>query len=529
MLPKIFPAGRFVSTLIFLFFITGMTTPSAATSPTENSGSTTNHKKHAVLQQDFSAPQEVIRACLSCHSEAADQIHKTIHWTWRHPEDPEGKHGKGGISFNNFCIAIPTNEPRCTSCHIGFGWKDSNFDFFSQENVDCLACHDRSGTYKKFPTSAGYPPKETIEFEGVAYSPPDYRLIAASVGRPGRDNCGACHFYGGGGDAVKHGDLDSSLSAPTRRLDVHLSPDGADFTCQRCHTTRAHVIAGRSYYTPAFTSRTSLTQDDLASRIVCESCHTATPHKAGHKANDHTDKVSCQACHIPAFARELPTKVSWDWSTAGKKKDGKPYVEKGEHGMNIYDSKKGDFVWEKTVRPLYRWYAGAMEHLLLSDTADISQPVEITRIVGGPSDPNSRIMPFKAHTGKQPFDIKNKTFVAPHLFGNDDTAYWKNYDWQKAIETGQKAIGLPFSGEFTFVDTVYYYPITHMVAPKEDAVPCGSCHARDSRLTGVAGVWMPGRDSNGLIDGLGWLLVLSTLGGAAAHGTMRWLAGRKRK
>src|SRR5574344_1422756 len=75
--------------------------------------STTQHARHAALQQDFKDPSEVTQACLSCHTEASKQIHKTIHWTWIHPEDPEKLHGKGGMSFNNFCIASRTNEPRC--------------------------------------------------------------------------------------------------------------------------------------------------------------------------------------------------------------------------------------------------------------------------------------------------------------------------------------------------------------------------------------------------------------------------------
>ena len=46
------------------------------------------------------------------------------------------------------------------------------------------------------------------------------------MGKPGRENCGSCHFYGGGGDGVKHGDLDSSLKRPSRELDVHMDAEG---------------------------------------------------------------------------------------------------------------------------------------------------------------------------------------------------------------------------------------------------------------------------------------------------------------
>ncbi len=54
--------------------------------------------------------------------------------------------GKNGLTLNNFCISIHSNEPRCASCHVGYGWKDASFDFSSEEKVDCLVCHDRTGT-----------------------------------------------------------------------------------------------------------------------------------------------------------------------------------------------------------------------------------------------------------------------------------------------------------------------------------------------------------------------------------------------
>jgi hypothetical protein len=64
---------------------------------------TADHSKHAVLQQEFSSGPEVTKACLSCHSEAAAQFHKTIHWSWLDPATEESKKlGKGGLSINNF-------------------------------------------------------------------------------------------------------------------------------------------------------------------------------------------------------------------------------------------------------------------------------------------------------------------------------------------------------------------------------------------------------------------------------------------
>lgn len=37
---------------------------------------TTDHSRHAVLQQEFASPEDVTKACLTCHNEASRQIHK---------------------------------------------------------------------------------------------------------------------------------------------------------------------------------------------------------------------------------------------------------------------------------------------------------------------------------------------------------------------------------------------------------------------------------------------------------------------
>lgn len=490
---------------------------------------TADHSAHPILQQEFKSPEEVTKACLSCHNEAAHQVHQTIHWTWKDPADGEGLMGKNGLTLNNFCISIHSNEPRCTSCHVGYGWKDASFDFSSEEKVDCLVCHDRTGTYKKFPTKAGYPVKEATKFGKKTFVPPDYRLISASVGRPSRENCGVCHFFGGGGDAVKHGDLDSSLFNPSRDLDVHMNAEGSNFNCQRCHTTEAHFISGRTYKQAAFTERKSLIEDDLVKLISCESCHTEKPHRSGHKANDHTDKVACQTCHIPAFARVIPTKMQWDWSQAGRKKNGKPYKVKGETGKPSYDTKKGSFVWEKDVVPEYFWYNGRMDYLLLTDTIDATRVVKLNRVLGDKDDADSRITPFKVHRGKQPYDKGNSTMAVPHLFGKDQSAYWKSYDWNQAIAAGMQAAKLDYSGEYGFVETEYHYPITHMVAPAENSLRCVDCHVEQGRLAALSGFYMPGRDRQPLVDTIGWLAVAFALLGVAGHGLMRLVSGKKRE
>ncbi len=487
---------------------------------------TTDHTRHEVLQQDFKSGMEVTRACLSCHSEAEAQFHKTVHWTWlANPADKTREYGKAGNSLNNFCISANKKQDKgCLSCHPG--WGNS-----TDSGINCLVCHsqkemnfDEAITDIKGFLEEG--DEESLEIAREIQA--ELKAAAQSIGRPGRKNCGSCHFYGGGGDGVKHGDLDTSLVKPNKALDVHMGMDGKNFDCVRCHTTTLHNIAGRVYTLPAAQDRKSLVEDDLASKITCESCHTSTPHKAGSKANDHTDKVACQSCHIPEFARVNPTKMSWDWSQAGKTRDGKKYKTKDEFGKFDYLTIKGQMKWAKNIKPEYYWYNGIIHSTTAKDKIDPAQTVRVSWPEGSRDDTNSRIYPFKVHRGKQPYDKVNKTLLAPLLGGKD--GYWGTLDWDRALSKGQAAVGISFSGEFDFVDSTYVYPITHMVAPKDNVVACAECHTgKDSRLANLEGFYMPGRDRVKWLDILGWMAVLGAFAGVFLHGFGRLLAKRNGK
>ncbi|MCF8068076.1 MAG: tetrathionate reductase family octaheme c-type cytochrome [Desulfobacterales bacterium] len=483
---------------------------------------TADHSKFETLNKQFDSGPEITNACLSCHSEAENQFHKTIHWTWTAGSDLDGAIiGKAGHSLNNFCISgNMMNDKGCMSCHPGWGK--------STESINCLTCHSQKDmkweeSFEDFQAFSG---SDDPEEQAIANEIQGEILEAVhDIARPTRKNCGSCHFYGGGGDGVKHGDLDSSMTNPNKTLDVHMGVDGQNFNCTRCHTTTLHNIAGRIYTQPAATERKSLVDDDLTSKITCESCHTATPHKQGNKANDHTDKVACQSCHIPDMARINPTKMSWDWAQSGKlNEEGKPYKTKDEFGKHDYMSIKGQMKWEKNVKPEYFWFNGSIAGLSAKDSIDPSGVVKLSHPVGNFDDPGSRIFPFKVHHGNQPYDKINKTLLAPLLSGPD--GYWTHLDWVKALTTGNEMIGVPFSGEFDFVKTTYVFPTTHMVTPKENVVNCTECHTgTNSRLADIAGVYMPARDNFKILDTLGWLVILGSFIGVALHGIGRMIAG----
>ncbi|MBI5255912.1 MAG: tetrathionate reductase family octaheme c-type cytochrome [Burkholderiales bacterium] len=495
------------------------------------SASTADHTKFKELQGPFDSGPAVTKACLACHTEASKQIHKTQHWNWEY-RNPQTQQllGKRHV-VNNFCTSVGSNYASCASCHIGYGLKDKDYDFSSQENVDCLVCHDSTGRYRKPGGFSGHPVTKDTEFppgSGKIIRGIDLSAIAQKVGKTSRATCGACHFNGGGGDGVKHGDLDTSLELPEKSLDVHMDAKGNNFSCATCHKTDGHQVPG-SRYAPTAADRGGAHlrgAADSSNPATCQACHSQRPHKTTQKLNDHTRRVACQTCHIPTFARgEVPTKMSWDWSTAGKRDaKGKPLVITNDDGHPTYNGIKGSFELAENVVPDYVWMNGKVNYTLLGDTIDKSkQPIYINKFEGSASDGKSMIWPVKTFRGKQAFDPVAKTLVVTHLAGNDDSAYWTNLDWEKAVAAGMATVNRSFSGQVDFVETLSQWPITHMVAPKDNALGCADCHARGGRLDKVEGIYIPGRDRNAVVDTLGWLAAAGLLAGVALHGAIRFV------
>jgi octaheme c-type cytochrome (tetrathionate reductase family) len=408
------------------------------------------------IEGPFASPQEVTETCLLCHEGLGQEIMMTRHWSWLGEAftDHKGRTvelGKRNI-INNFCIAVTSNWARCTSCHIGYGWKDEGFDFTNENNIDCLICHDQTGTYKKTPTGAGMPDPSV-----------DLVKVAQSVGRTTRKNCADCHFNGGGGTGVKHGDMDESMINPSANLDVHMG--GLDFTCADCHAGEQHQILGAGHASMAAGTN----------HISCLDCHEERPHRR-KIVNDHCTSVACETCHIPTFAREEPTKTWWDWSTAGQNKK----VGLDEYGMPLYDKKKGDFIWDKDVVPAYAWHNGRVDYYQAGDELDPQQVLELNKLQGSYGDESSKITPFKLMRGKQIYDEQNNYLIIPKLFGED--GYWLTFNWNRAARLGMEASGLEYSGEYGFVETLAYWPLNHMVAPAAQALKCTACHSnKDSK------------------------------------------------
>ena len=473
-----------------------------------------DHKKFVILQEKFSSPHEVTVACLSCHTETHKEVMQSNHWNWEREEYIEGRGivyvGKKN-AINNFCIGVEGNEQSCAKCHVGFGMTDSLFSYTDARNIDCLVCHDNSETYVKASERGGAPELSL-----------DLNFIAQSVGKSKRTNCGVCHFFGGGGNNVKHGDLEKSMFEPSKDVDVHMAVEGANLQCTDCHKTEKHVMLGKMY------SLSSMNRN----RSTCEQCHTEKPHEADI-LNEHTVKVACQTCHIPVYAKVNATKTEWDWSTAGKLKDGKPYEENDADGNHTYLSIKGSFKWGKNLKPDYIWFNGTADHYLLGDIInDTSKPLQINTLNGSYSDPYSKIIPVKIHRSLQPYDPVNKILIQPKLFADKkgEGALWQDFNWRRASEVGMKDVDLNFSGQVGFIKTEMYWPVNHMVSTKELTVQCNECHSREeSRLAGLNDFYMPARDYSEIIDTTGISIILITIFGVFIHGTIRILSSRRIK
>ena len=452
--------------------------------------------------------------CLNCHGKIGDDVMTTAHWKWQGTvtgiAGMEGTtHGKTDL-INNFCQAVPSNEGRCTQCHIGYGWTSQSFDFNNPKNIDCLACHDQTGTYAKVAAPGGAP-EPAVDLQRVAKS------VGMNGGVPPRSTCVFCHAKAGGDDNVKHGDISSRMgyakatdpaADPAKYLDrsedVHMGYDpvakkGGDMKCVACHQVKKdtagnmldHGIGGFMYHST-----------DEGVMKDCTDCHSPSIH-AGTPVErlllSH-DRLACQVCHIPAIARKVATYVDWRWSLAGATtppvecpSEPKGVAANGTTLRATYSQLKGCFTWATNVRPELRYYNGKWNRIVMGVNdkgLDTSQPVDLGSPAATYRDADAKIYPFKKMTGNQPFDSVDKTVLVPHLWGTVTGAnpYWSKFDWNLAlVDASAYSASLTkygayqqYNGTYEFDDTFMLLKVDHEVAPKEQALgyggACDDCH-----------------------------------------------------
>jgi hypothetical protein len=213
-------------------------------------------------------------------------------------------------------------------------------------------------------------------------------------------------------------------------------------------------------------------------------------------ASDQHDRLACQVCHIPAFARKVATYVDWKWSLAGQ--DARPAdcaaspTGVGADGVQqrvTYVKQKGCFTWATNVRPTLRFYDGMWNRMIVGfNNTYTTTPVDLGSPSASYKDPAAKIYPFKKMTGNQIADTARKVMVTPHLYGTaaGPNAYWAKFDWLGSLSDASAYLPAYNAGaqavvaEYGFVDTVMLLKVDHEIAPSEQALGmdgnCGDCH-----------------------------------------------------
>lgn len=403
--------------------------------------------------------------CLSCHIDEAKDVHQSVHYQWagtnlsvaQGVNDGELVQGKIAGSFNTFCINIMGNWETCGNCHVGLGLKPEQEATQAQlENIDCLVCHQKE--YKRVEVNGIFQP----DTEKMSISIDE---AAQTVHRPEKSNCLQCHAKGGGGDSLKRGDLSLAHGNTTDiNFDVHMASTGADLDCVDCHIFEDHRAPGRG---------SDLRVSDTLTVPQCVDCHEEKLTSTGHaiqSINNHIDKVACQTCHIPIYGKDAADSAANEATETHRTWLESEYHNKFEPVL----TKENDLVpeylfWNKTGYS-YNMYEQAQ---LNPYTCHYS----ITLPFGSINDPASKLYAFKYKTAEQPYATNLNELIAL-----DTSVFFKTGDGNAAAQAGLVNMGYSADEPFEWVIADEYLMLNHQVAPKEEALLCGSCHEGGDRI-----------------------------------------------
>ena len=401
--------------------------------------------------------------CLACHLEEAKQVFSSSHYQWlgETPYMTNGPNlqGKLDLGVNSYCINITGNWNGCGACHVGLGLRPETTETLSQlENIDCLVCHQQEYKRKKV-NGVFVPDVDNMSISMVQ--------AAKTVHLPNRATCLQCHAKGGGGDNFKRGDMAlAHANTQDTTFDVHMATSGADLTCQSCHTTELHKMAGRG---------SDLRPTDLDVKINCIRCHGE-----GQPANRHNDsvidrhmaRVSCQSCHIPIYAKNAS-----DTTNSEKTETHRDWLEPhltASGAIHPTPTMAGDLL------PRYAWWNGTSSNYLLFDQAvtdPLTGKIPTSRPVGSVNDQNVKLYPFKYKTALQPLATAENQLIAL-----DTSVYFSNGDPDASTVSGLSNMGYPADTTYEWVETDTMQLITHEVPPASQALSCNACHENTARM-----------------------------------------------
>ncbi len=414
--------------------------------------------------------------CVACHETEAQQMHASVHYQQSgmtpNVTNIVGDAGKSNGAFNTYCGSIRTSPFfTCAGCHVGNGLPpEAEMTTEQLNNIDCLMCHQDDYARK------GAPPYEDVEVTGAdgmpaiislpieasfRYMPDESKMTvsileaARTVHPTTRKTCLRCHAGASGSDGGKRGDMSSVTVNPPLHSDVHMSPQGENIVCADCHDAGNHRVAGRGL---------DLRPNDTAEMLTCTKCHDAQPHSKeakGHNLDQHTNRVACQTCHIPKYAKDISTEMVRDWTLPHFS----PKACGGRGGWLPNE------VRESNVIPSYKWFDGTSEVYLLGQVPGENAAGEKTfGLPNGDVGSNAaKIYPMKEHRSVSAQHDASGTMIPHSTF-----EFFTTSSFNMAVEEGMRREGM--AGSYSLVDVHTYQTINHGVEKEENALECGECH-----------------------------------------------------
>ncbi len=443
---------RKLSTLCVLMFVCGLTAAAFAGT-------------HATLT--YTGPT----MCLSCHADKATGMAAGVHYTWSGPYTQITNKTAGTVggkidkAMNAYCINTLGNWNGCGSCHVGLGAKPGTVAD-ATKNIDCLICHQPGYKRVRNAVTGLFEPdlaKMTITMDQAVQT----------VAKPTKSDCLQCHAKGGGGDALKRGDLALINGTTTdRNYDVHMATTGANLKCQQCHAFVNHSqMAGRG---------SDLRPKGTTTAVNCStsSCHsTKTSLTSSHSTYDtshHVGRVACQACHIPVYGKKAADAVV-DPLTGYGNQATETYRTWQTPEWSVLNNR-----WEPTVtrannlKPVYAFFDGTSWVSDLNDVPVLDPATgayKISRPNGGINTANTKLYPFKYKTSLAPRHIASGKLIALNT-----AVYFKTGDPVQAIQSGLVNMGYNAADAYDYVKTDEYQMLNHTVSPKTAALACTACH-----------------------------------------------------
>ena len=464
---------RTLSTLVFFIFLLSLMPPSGVIAAQDDDdflllflpAILAGHTPPAV---DPNAPHSSIRSwkgtatCLQCHQTEGEDVFRSTHYQWlgETPYMTNGPEiqGKLDMGVNSYCINTTGNWNGCGACHAGLGARPETTKSTSQlENIDCLICHQDE--YKRKKVNGVFVPDTALMTISM-------RLAAQTVHRPTRQGCLQCHAKGGGGDNYKRGDMALAHGTTSdRNFDVHMATSGANLTCQQCHTTQNHLMAGRG---------SDLRPTDLDIEMSCVECHEGKDTINGHSRRDigrHVARVAGQSCHIATYARNASDTVATEMTETHRNWQ-QPYFTDNPP-IHPQATLAGNLI------PKYRWWNGTSSSYLLFDQVSTSVTGNISTSApeGTVSSAEAKLYPFKYKTALQPMDSS-----AEQLIALDTSVYFATGDYLAATTAGLVNMGKDPSTPVSWVTTDTYQLITHEISPSDKTLNCSDCHNNTNRM-----------------------------------------------